>query len=201
MLELRGKWHDSLWRARVVWYDQRAALGGRMGFGSSVTALAPLFLVICTSSLLAGQSAQTQRDACFRADPRIAPDLRIAACASLIQSGPQDTNILIGALSFRGIAFRQKGDNDHAIQDFDQAIRLNAKFIDAYANRGAAYSAQGKQDKAIEDFDQAIKLAPNDFQAFMNRGVAYAATGDQDRAIQDYDQAIFFNPRLAAAYY
>ena len=54
-----------------------------------------------------------------------------------------------------------KHDYDHAIEDFDQATRLNPKNADAYDNRGAAYFRRNDFDKAIADFDRAIQLNPS----------------------------------------
>ena len=50
---------------------------------------------------------------------------------------------------------------DRAIEDYDQAIRLNPNFAEAFYNRGVAYDGKGQPDRAIEDYDQAIRLNPN----------------------------------------
>jgi Flp pilus assembly protein TadD len=94
-----------------------------------------------------------------------------------------------------------KGQPDRAIADFDQAIRLNPNFADAFYNRGNAYGRKGQPDRAIADFDQAIRLNPNYSEAFKDRGNAYDDKGQFDRALQDYDQAIRLNPNLALAFY
>lgn len=43
---------------------------------------------------------------------------------------------------------------------FNQAIRLNLKYADAYANRGTTYARKGDYDHAMSDFDHAIRLNP-----------------------------------------
>jgi len=94
-----------------------------------------------------------------------------------------------------------KGEYDRALQDFDQAIRLDPNTADAFDGRGNAYSSKGQYDRAIQDYDQAIRLDPNYSDAFRDRGAAYYNKGDHDRAIQDYDQAIRLNPSDANAFH
>lgn len=51
---------------------------------------------------------------------------------------------------------------DKAILDYDRAIVLNDKDMNAYYNRGYAYFLQGNQDKACENFFIAYKMGkPN----------------------------------------
>ena len=91
------------------------------------------------------------------------------------------------------------GDVNLAIQDYNQAIKLNPKFAQAYNNRGVAYDHKGDFDRALQDFDQAIKLKPSALTHF-NRGNAYLGKIQYDHAIDDYNQAIKLKPDFAAAY-
>ena len=93
-----------------------------------------------------------------------------------------------------------KGEFDRAIQDYDQAIRLNPRDADAFDGRGGAYNSKGEYDRAIQDFDQAIRLEPNAAHAFYNRGSAYYMKIEYDRAIRDYDQSIRLNPGDATTF-
>jgi lipoprotein NlpI len=96
--------------------------------------------------------------------------------------------------------YRNKGENDRAIQDFNEAIRLNPNYAQAYNNRGIAYFDKRENDRAIQDFNEAIRLDPNAFEAYGNRGYAYRNKGDNDRAIQDFNEVIRLNPNLTVAY-
>jgi tetratricopeptide (TPR) repeat protein len=107
--------------------------------------------------------------------------------------GPKDA----AAFLARGSAWALKGEYDKAIQDYDEAIRLEPNRGDAFNNRGDAWDAKQEYDKAIRDFDEAIRLDPNDDDAFLNRSIARHAKGEYDKAIQDFNQAIRLNPELA----
>ncbi|MEB3161220.1 MAG: tetratricopeptide repeat protein, partial [Synechocystis sp.] len=45
-----------------------------------------------------------------------------------------------------------------AIADYDQSIKLNPQFADAYFNRGLTYYRLGEDQKAIADLKKAAEL-------------------------------------------
>ncbi len=127
----------------------------------------------------------------------VAPDLRISGCTSVIQSGREKPNGLASAFNSRGNAYWAKKDYDHAIADYDQAIKLNPSDAVFFNNRGGALVGKGEVDRGITDFDQAIRINPNLTRAFIDRGHAFRGKGLFDRAIADYDQAIKLDPKNA----
>jgi tetratricopeptide (TPR) repeat protein len=87
------------------------------------------------------------------------------------------------------------------IADYDEAIRLDPKFADAFNGRGLIRASQGDLDGAMADYNRAIRLNPQ-FAGFnYNRGNFLAAKGDLDGAIADYNQAIRLDPEFAGFYY
>jgi tetratricopeptide (TPR) repeat protein len=121
-------------------------------------------------------------------------DEAIAACARTIQSHETSTKSRAEAYNSRGYDYRTKGDLDHAIADYTDAIRLDPTFVLAYKNRGIGYQAKGDLDRAIADYTEAIRLDPTFALAYNNRGAAHKAKGDYGRAIADYTEAIRINP-------
>ena len=67
-----------------------------------------------------------------------------------------------------------KGDNDRAIADYDQAIRLKPDDAVAYNNRGAAWYGKGDYARAIGDYDRALQIDPNVKNAAANKALAEA---------------------------
>jgi tetratricopeptide (TPR) repeat protein len=161
------------------------------------------FLFIGTTMPATGQSWQEDLTKCNSANP----DARITGCTALIEANlltkiqagllpPEKLSVIYGN---RGFSYEQKGDFDHAIQDFNEAIHLNPNDEDAYEVRGLAFKMKGDQDHAVQDFSKAIQLKPAFEKAFYDRGNAYINMGDFDRAIQDLDEAIRLKPTDAHA--
>jgi tetratricopeptide (TPR) repeat protein len=92
------------------------------------------------------------------------------------------------------------GQAERAIQDYDQAIRIDPRFAIAYRNRGLSYAGLGQFALAIQDYDQAIGIDSSYTLAYLNRGAAYSALGERDRAAQDYGQAVRLDPNNADGY-
>ncbi|MFM6218818.1 MAG: tetratricopeptide repeat protein, partial [Dolichospermum sp.] len=100
----------------------------------------------------------------------------------------------------RGNVRSELGDKQGAIDDFNQAIKINPNEALAYNNRGFVRDDLGDKQGAIDDYNQAIKINPNEALAYNNRGNVRDDLGDKQGAIDDYNQAIKINPNYALAY-
>ncbi|MEH2276193.1 MAG: tetratricopeptide repeat protein [Nostoc sp.] len=100
----------------------------------------------------------------------------------------------------RGNDKREKKDYQGAIEDYNQAIKINSNYVDAYNYRGVSHYQLGDNKGAIENYNQAIKINPNYYKAYNNRGIARSALGDKKGAIEDLNQAIKINPNFDKAY-
>jgi tetratricopeptide (TPR) repeat protein len=58
------------------------------------------------------------------------------------------------------------GDNQSAIEAFNQAIALDSTQPNAYYNRAVAYAAMGNTTRALADYTKVIKLNPKDGDAY-----------------------------------
>jgi tetratricopeptide (TPR) repeat protein len=131
---------------------------------------------------------------------RTSLDARIGGCTSLIDARQGTPTTLAIAYNNRGNAYTAKSDYDHAIQDFDQSIKLNPAYVKPLNNRGVAYLRKGQYDLAIQAFDEAIAHNPNYGEAFANRAGAHLKKNEYDRAAHDYDIAIALDPNLKAVW-
>ncbi len=105
------------------------------------------------------------------------------------------------AYYYRGLIRAELGDLAAAIEDFSQAIAINAHRPEFYGARATTYMAQGRTATAIEDFDKAIELAPDHAPTYVNRGQAYVEVGIYDLALADLNKALELDPNLLAAYF
>jgi tetratricopeptide (TPR) repeat protein len=100
----------------------------------------------------------------------------------------------------RAVEKQKNGDQEGALQDFNEAIRLQPDYVEAYNERGEIRKSLGDTKGAISDFSQAIQLKPNFAYAYNNRGVVRYYSSDKKGAIEDYNKAIELNPMYAEAY-
>jgi len=100
----------------------------------------------------------------------------------------------------KGLDFQNKGKPALAIPAYNEAIKLDPAYTDAYINRGNSYRDTGDNDKAILDYNKAIKLQPDYALSYNNRGYAYDCKHETDKAIADYNKAIELDPNLPYTY-
>ena len=169
----------------------------RHGFSAAAMLLRPVAL---TAPLCEPARAQTADAWKCTGRGGIPWDEQIAGCTDAINSAKFSGTDLAAIFNSRGTAYLVKGDLDHAIGDYDQAIGLNPGYAVAFNNRGFAYGLERNFDHAIADFDQAIRLNPNYALAFRNRGNVYMAKEEESRLSPDYTTAIRLNPDNGALY-
>jgi tetratricopeptide (TPR) repeat protein len=129
------------------------------------------------------------------------PDLPIAGCTVVIETGNQVLRRLASAYNNRGVAYRVKANYGEAINDFNEAIRLVPDFANAFNNRGVAYRNMGELDRAVADYDQAIRIEPDYIAAFYNRGLALAGKREYGKAISDFTTVLRVDPKNPTVLY
>ena len=104
----------------------------------------------------------------------------------------------------RGDSFAEEGQYDMAIEEYDEAIRLERYHAEAYYKRGLAYEAIGKTIEAERDFEKAIQVYDEAIplvlkggtmvvvgnNPFYQRGLAYEALGKTIEAERDFEKTI-----------
>lgn len=89
----------------------------------------------------------------------------------------------------RGIAYSHLGQQQLAIEDYTEAIRLKPDLVVAYNNRGNTFNRLGQYQNAIQNYNKAIRLKPDHADAYQNRAVAYFKKGDEIRGCLDAQKA------------
>jgi tetratricopeptide (TPR) repeat protein len=113
----------------------------------------------------------------------------------LIKQRPQDPALhnTLGAL------YGRSGNPAKALQEFQEALKLNPKFGPAYLNIGDNYLAQNDRPRALENYLRAGQLTPALDAAHRNAGDLYLVDKKIDEAIAAYRRALTANPNNVLA--
>ncbi|MBS1956037.1 MAG: tetratricopeptide repeat protein [Cyanobacteria bacterium SZAS-4] len=99
----------------------------------------------------------------------------------------------------RGVKKYESGDFAGALKDFNAAIAINSKDLEALDNRAMLYFQLGAKEKAFADLDRAIKFNPRDEFSLSKRGEFKRLTGDLSGSLVDYQKAVNIDPKSDVA--
>ncbi len=112
----------------------------------------------------------------------------LTAC---LEADPEYTNAY-----YRGIAYFKDGKYSLALQDFDNAYKLNQDLDILWMYKGFTYKNLGELDRAVDCFSNYIIAYPTDTTAYsyILRGKMKYELGDFQGAVEDYDLALRLKP-------
>jgi tetratricopeptide (TPR) repeat protein len=79
----------------------------------------------------------------------------------------------------QGMSEFAMGEFEKAIEAYQQAIEVDAKFFDAWHALGMAYLRAGKIQEAIAAGKRAVEIDPNDMLAHTSLSMYYMRAGDK----------------------
>jgi Flp pilus assembly protein TadD len=141
---------------------------------------------------------RTVIEKCINRNGKSAPPVVILACTELLEH-----EIFLGSDRYyvyanRAEAYVAQGDRQHALDDYNRAVRLAPHTAKLYYNRGVFYLAQPDVDAALRDFDTALSLNPKLVLALRERAKIHKTQNDFSGALADYSEAIRLEPKTAA---
>lgn len=98
-------------------------------------------------------------------------------------------------LANRGNDFRQHGKFDQAVEDFQDAIKLNSNHIGAYLSLSMVYAKKGMLKEAIDILEKAPKESTG-FNVYRIHellsalGVLYMEIGNKEKAIDYFEKSL-----------
>lgn len=125
----------------------------------------------------------------------------IESCTRLVESKAETEQALAIAYYSRGVAHHLYGDDDKAIADLSETIRINPWFADAWRWRGQAWFGKDEHERAIRDYDAMVALDPSNPLAHFLRGTLHTWMQRWEPAIEDFAEAIRLDETFAKAWY
>jgi tetratricopeptide repeat protein len=115
---------------------------------------------------------------------------RISGCSTLIDTPglPEEQRSL--AHGMRALAYSLLGLFDKALQDYDEALKINPDYPLALNNRAWAYYKLARPRDGIADVEKALQISPASPYALDTRAHIRQALGDAKAAFDDYDLAM-----------
>ncbi len=98
-----------------------------------------------------------------------------------------------------GIQLSSIGLFREALEAYEQALRLDPHFADAYFGKGNAFYFLGRYEEALHAFEQAIHLSPHNAAYHNNKGGALYSLGRYREALAAYEQALRISPGWSSA--
>lgn len=99
-----------------------------------------------------------------------------------------------------GILYALQGRLDDARASFNEAVRLNPRFAQAYLNLGLIEHKQGNTENAAAFIRKAIEYGPAIAEPYYVLGMIRELSGETDEAVRLYKQAVLKNPAHSRGY-
>jgi len=127
-------------------------------------------------------------------------ETQVSDCGEIIKDPSTDPNDLLVAHFIRGLAHRDLGDPDAAIEDFNQAVAIRPEDPQLREFRGNLLLQLGDFGGAIADLERVIEQYPNAYGSLASLCYARSELGNHWHAIEDCEKALRFEPNSAVAY-
>ena len=157
---------------------------------------AALASMMITSVPARADKARDLENACYASKGNVA----VSVCTSAIEAAPEhsaDEYIALNLVyAHRGDAYVDLGQYALAVEDYNQAIKLDPSDEAFYRDRGTAYFLMGEYARAVQDYDEAISLHPDNADAYYCRGLTKRKMGDDAGGDADIAKAKELDPTV-----
>ena len=108
-------------------------------------------------------------------------------CLNLLKKKDENNSIIWKKM---GDSLLMNSNFDNAEKNYDQAIKLNPKFVEAYLAKGVLYQKKRDSNKAQLFFQKGLDVSPENFKALNNLGYLQESRGNLDKAIEFYKKSL-----------
>lgn len=136
-----------------------------------------------------------------RARAKLALGDTIAAKTDIDKALTINNNALNAYILRADIAINSHADYQSALDDIDQAIRLQPQLAGLYINRAFLRYKTDNYNGAMSDYDYALTLEPYNMAALFNRGLLLMEVSAFDLALEDFNRVLELSPDDMRALY
>lgn len=122
----------------------------------------------------------------------------IKVCDEVIHS-TEDVRMASQARFIKGLYYSNVNDKKKAEEQFDDCIKSDYTFLDAYIEKGLLLYDQQQYPEALQIFGRAIQVSNTFAEAYYQTGRCLEAMGNKEEAKMNYQKAIGLNKDFAAA--
>lgn len=99
-----------------------------------------------------------------------------------------------------GNLYRNSGQYDKAVVEFEKAIALNSRDVNAYVGLAETYKLNNRLEDAERTFQQVIDMQPGYWRGYVRMGEFLYYAGRIPEAVQSYTHAVNLAPDSATGY-
>ncbi|MGD1018494.1 MAG: tetratricopeptide repeat protein [Verrucomicrobiia bacterium] len=101
----------------------------------------------------------------------------------------------------RGNKFVEGGSLTRAKQEYEKALKIYPKYLDALYNLAITCERLGQKGEAIDDYKRYLDIKGNDPDAWTQLGLLYDDVGSQNEARHAYEKALEADPKFGRAHH
>jgi tetratricopeptide (TPR) repeat protein len=128
-----------------------------------------------------------------RSDPRLLP------LADSLIARTQDPDIQSRTLLLKGIYYSNLGDKPMAMKQYDESIRRNYTFLDAFIEKGIVQYEMKKYGDALRTFEKGLAIKPSEAELYLWKGKCQQAMGQEVEAMDNYRKCLGLDDSLKEA--
>lgn len=95
--------------------------------------------------------------------------------AKLLKENPEELSVLVGLAA----TYSYQQDFDNSFKYINEALRIDARYRDAYILKGSNYGAMGKRDLMKSSYETAVQQDPEFYEAYVRLGALYMEENDK----------------------
>ena len=84
---------------------------------------------------------------------------------------------------------------NYAIEDYEQALKFDPNYKEAWFHKGYALSKSGKYSEELESYEQALRTDPKYIDALLNKGIVLTGIKEYQKAFDVFKSLLEINPK------